>query len=194
MKKKSRKGAPGQKSHPESPRPAAIISQLKREPNELRRKMLLVGYLSNKLSKKGKSIFLVGGQAVETYTAGQFTTGDIDITTTDKEATEKLLVQMGFTREGIVWLSTGLGVAVHIVGDYPTRSEKVRKIDVGPYTVYVTGVEDLIVDRFKAAKSWKSERDREQGVVLFNVFRGSIDAEYLRRRAREESVEDVLPE
>jgi len=155
--------------------------------------MLLVGYISEKLSKEGDFIFLVGGQAVETYTAGQFTTGDIDITTTDKEATEKVLAQMGFSREGMVWLNERLGVAVHIVGDYPTRSERVRKFDVGPYRVTVIGVEDLIIDRLAAAKFWKSERDREQAVVLFAAFRRVIDPEYLRKRAREQHVEDTLP-
>ena len=55
-------------------------------------------------------------------------------------------------------------------------------------------VEDLTVDRLTAAKSWKSERDREQAAVLFSAFRRSIDAEYLRKRAKESSVEDILPE
>jgi hypothetical protein len=155
--------------------------------------MLLVGYLTEKLFKDGKSIFLVGGQAVEAYTGGQFTTGDIDITTTDKEATEKVLAQMSFTREGMVWLNERLGLAVHIVGDYPTRSEKVRKVDVGSYRVHVIGVEELIIDRLKAAKFWKSERDSEQAVVLLNAFRRTVDIEYLRKRAREENLEDVLP-
>lgn len=174
-------------------RPRAIVSQLKKESNELRKKMLLVGYLTEKLFKDGKSIFLVGGQAVEAYTGGQFTTGDIDITTTDKEATEKVLAQMSFTREGMVWLNERLGLAVHIVGDYPTRSEKVRKVDVGSYRVHVIGVEELIIDRLKAAKFWKSERDSEQAVVLLNAFRRTVDIEYLRKRAREENLEDVLP-
>lgn len=177
-----------------SPRPRAIISLLKGEPNELKKKMLLVGYLTDRLSKKGHSLFLVGGQAVETYTAGQFTTGDIDITTTDQAATEEKLSQLGFAKEGMVWLNERLGVAVHIVGTYPTRSEKVRTVDVGPYRVRVVGVEDLIIDRLAAAKFWKSQRDAEQATVLFNGFSKSIDLEYLKKRAREEKVEDILPE
>ncbi len=175
-------------------RPRAIVSQLKGEPNELKKKMLVVGYIAYRLSNKGISVFLVGGQAVETYTAGQFTTGDIDITTTDKKATERLLIQMGFTRAGMVWLNERLGLAVHIVADYPSRTEKVRNIDVGSYRVRVVGVEDLIIDRLAAAKLWKSERDREQAIVLSNGFRGSIDIEYLRKRAGEENLEDALPE
>ena len=171
----------------------AIVSQLKKEPNELKKKLLLVGYISSRLSRHGGSVFLVGGQAVETYTAGQYTTGDIDITTTDREGTEEVLAQMGFVREGMVWLNERLAVAVHIVGSYPSRTEKARTIEVGPYAVRVVGVEDLIVDRLAAAKFWKSERDREQASTLLHGFRDRLDIDYLWRRAKEEKVEDLLP-
>ena len=177
--------------------PKAVVSQLKREPNELKKKMLLVGYISSRLSKsrlskRGDSVFLVGGQAVEAYTAGQFTTGDIDITTTDRERTEEVLAQMGFVKEGMVWLNKELAVAVHIVGSYPSRTEKARTIIVGPYEVKVVGVEELIIDRLAAAKFWKSERDAEQASVLLHIFGDRLDAAYLRRRAKEEMVEDLL--
>ncbi len=174
--------------------PSALIGQLKKEPNELKKKMLLVGYLSDELSKRGAFLFLVGGQAVETYTAGQFTTGDIDITTTDQEATEKLLTRLSFKREGMIWLNEKLAIAVHIVASYPTRTEKVRTVEVGPYRVGVVGVEELIIDRLRASKFWKSGRDAEQAWVLFNGFRKRIDLDYLRRRAKEEKVDDILPE
>ena len=171
-----------------------MIRQVKKEPNELKRKMLLVGYLSDELSKRGAFVFLVGGQAVETYTAGQFTTGDVDITTTDQEATERLLTRLGFRREGMIWLNEKLAIAVHIVGSYPTRTEKVRTVEVGPYRVRVVGVEELIIDRLRAAKSRRSGRDAEQALVLFSGFRKRINLEYLRRRAKEEKVDDILPE
>lgn len=174
--------------------PRALIAQLTKEANELKRKMLLVGYLSDQLSKKGAFVFLVGGQAVETYTAGQFTTGDIDITTTDQKATEKLLTQVGFKKEGMIWLNERLAMAVHIVGSYPARTEKVRTVRIGPYMVRIVGVEELILDRLKAAKYWKSGRDAEQALVLFNGFRNRIDIDYLRKRAKEEGVDDILAE
>jgi len=174
--------------------PTTLIRQVKKEPNELKRKMLLVGYLSDELSKRGAFLFLVGGQAVETYTAGQFTTGDIDITTTDQEATERLLTRLGFKREGMIWLNEKLAIAVHIVGSYPTRTEKVRTVEVGPYRVRVVGVEELIIDRLRAAKSQRSGRDAEQALVLFSGFRKRIDLDYLRRRAKQEKVDDILPE
>ena len=87
-----------------------------------------------------------------------------------------------------------LAIAVHIVGSYPTRTERVRTVEVGPHTVRVVGVEELIVDRLRAAKFWKSRRDADQAGVLFNGFRERIDLEYLEKRAQEERVDDILAE
>src|SRR2546428_10511138 len=116
-----------------------FVSQLKKEPNELRRKMLLVGFITKKLDQKQVYVYLVGGQAVETYTAGQFTTGDIDITTTDRNETEVILARLGFQREGMISLNLKPGLAVQIAGLYPTRSHKITTIDVGPFKASAVG-------------------------------------------------------
>jgi hypothetical protein len=174
------------------PAPGEFVRRLKREPNELKKKLLLLGYISARLSKKGGTVFLVGGQAVETYTGGVFTTGDIDITTTDEGGTEALLSKLGFARKGMVWVSPLLGLAVHLVASYPRRSLRARTLEAGGYSIKVVGVEDLIVDRLAAAKFWKSERDMEQARALLSVFRGSVDRGYLQRIAREEVVDDFL--
>ncbi len=173
-------------------RARALVALLKREPNELRRKMMLLGYLTDRLERKSQSVYLVGGQAVETYTAGQFTTGDIDITSTDRKATEEILARMGFKQEGMVWINEALSMAVHIVDMIPNRAEKTRLIHIGPYTVRVVGVEDLIIDRLAAAKFWKSDRDAEQARALFNAFAKQIDTKYLKERAGEERVDELV--
>ena len=172
----------------------SVVPRLRKEPDELTRKMLLIGYITERLEReKPESVYVVGGQAVETYTAGQFRTGDIDIVTPDSKAAEEILEQIGFEREGMIWLSKALGLAVHIVGLSPTNSEKARIIHAGPYQVRIVGVEDLIIDRLAAAKFWKSQVDLEQAKALWKGFRKQIDLQYLRKRAREENVEDVLP-
>jgi hypothetical protein len=172
----------------------SVVPRLRKEPDELAKKMLLIGYLTERLEReKPESVYVVGGQAVETYTAGQFRTGDIDIVTPDSKAAEEILQQIGFEREGMIWLSKALGLAVHIVGLSPTNSEKARIIHAGPYQVRIVGVEDLIIDRLAAAKFWKSQVDLEQAKALWKGFRKQIDLQYLRKRARDEKVEDVLP-
>ena len=172
------------------PTPSGFASKLAKEPNELKKKMLLLGYLSSSLP--GASLFLVGGQAVETYTAGVFTTGDIDFTTTDTPGTEALLSRLGFEKEGMIWTSSRLGLAVHLVSSYPRRSLRARTIEVDGYAVKVVGVEDLIVDRLAAAKFWKSGRDLEQAKALLNTFGETIDMAYLEKTADEEMVGDAL--
>jgi hypothetical protein len=177
---------------PALPAPREFLPRLAREPNELKKKLLLLGYISARAARGGASVFLVGGQAVETYTGGVFTTDDIDITTTDTKGTEGLLSKLGFAREGMIWVSTRLGLAIHLVSSYPSGSLRVRTIEVDGYTVKIVGVEDLIIDRLTAAKYWKSERDGEQAEALLNVFRESIDNAYLNRLAKDESVYDYL--
>src|SRR6267378_26 len=171
----------------------SVIPRLKKEPDELARKMLLIGYLTERLErKKPESVYIVGGQAVETYTAGQFRTGDIDIVTPDSKVAEEILKQIGFEREGMIWLSKVLGLAIHIVGLSLRNFEKARIIRAGPYLVRIVGVEDLIIDRLEAAKFWNSQVDLEQAKALWKGFRKQIDLQYLRKRARQERVEDVL--
>src|SRR5947209_20105717 len=93
------------KTYSEALTSKSFISRVRKEPNELRKKMLLLGYVTSKLEKKNQSIFLVGGQAVETYTAGQYLMGDIDVTTSDSAKTQNVLKSLGFEEFGIICCS-----------------------------------------------------------------------------------------
>ena len=168
----------------------SFISRVRKEPNELRKKMLLLGYVTSKLEKKKQSIFLVGGQAVETYTAGQFLTGDIDVTTSDSATTQKVLKSLGFEEIGMIWLNKPLGIAFHIVGYFPP--ERSRTIRVGPYKARIVGVEELILDRLSAAKFWNIPADYEKAKVLYDNFEKQIDKDYLREIAKKQKVDNLL--
>ena len=168
----------------------SFISRLRKEPNELRKKMLLLGYVTSQLEKKKQSIFLVGGQAVETYTAGQFPTGDIDVTTSDSATTQKVLKSLGFEEIGMIWLNKKLGIAFHIVGYF--APEKPGTIRVGPYKVRIVGVEELILDRLSASKFWNIPADYEKARVLYDNFKKQIRLDYLREAAKKKKVEDLF--
>ena len=176
--------------------PVGFVRWLRKEPNELKKKTLFTGFVFDKLARQGVDSYLVGGEAVELYTAGQFATGDIDITVSDKSKAERLLLQMDFKREGMIWLNENLGIAVQIVASYPTRTEKARTIEVAGLKVKIEGVEDLIVDRLVSAKYWRSnpKLDMEQAAVLLGNFKQSLDLNYIRKRASEENVEDYYDE
>src|SRR2546428_11623447 len=77
----------------------SVVPRLRKEPEELARKMLLIGYLTERLEKKKpESIYLVGGHAVETNTDGQFRIVDIDIVTPDSEGAEDNLKRIVYER------------------------------------------------------------------------------------------------
>jgi len=176
-----------------SVRARGFLSQLKKEQNPLRMKMLLLGYITDRLEKKAQHVVLVGGQAVETYAGGQFPTGDVDITTTDSKTTEEFLKSLGFRNVSMIWLNEQLGVAIQIVGDSLAGSfEKTRTIQTGPYNVKVIGVEDLIVDRLSHAKLWNSSGDLEKAKVLYANFERQIDESYLKETAAKRGVKDFL--
>ena len=170
--------------------PKSFIAKVRKEPNELRRKMLLLGYVSSQLEKKKQSVFLVGGQAVETYTAGQFPTGDIDVTTSDSPTMQKVLKSLGFEEIGMIWLNKKLGIAFHIVGYL--APEKPGMIRVGPYKVRIIVVEELILDRLSAAKFWNIPADYEKAKVLYDNFKKQTDIDYLEENAKKRKVEDLL--
>lgn len=170
--------------------PKSFVAKVRKEPNELRRKMLLLGYVTSQLEKKKQSVFLVGGQAVETYTAGQFPTGDIDVTTSDSTTMQKVLKRLGFEEIGMIWLNKKLGMAFHIVGYF--APEKPGTIRVGPYGVRIVGVEELILDRLSVAKFWNIPADYEKAKVLYDNFKKQIDVDYLQENAKKKKVEDLF--
>lgn len=172
----------------------AFEKRMMRERDQFNRKLLFIAYLFERLGERGVTTYLVGGQAVELYTGGQFTTGDIDITSTDRKATVKLLEAMKFVKTGMIWLREGFGIAVQIVGNYPSATEKSRTIEIAGVKVNVVGVEDLIINRLVSAKFWRSnpKLDLEEARVLWNGFKESLDAKYLRKGASDEHVSDYL--
>lgn len=195
-KHRKRKSAKKQRSSEKNNPTGKFLAVVRSEPDPLNKKALLIGYVFEKLSERGVDACLVGGEAVELYTAGQFVTGDIDITVADRTFAERIFLSIGFTKEGMIWLNEDLKVAFQIVARYPSRAEKIRIIRAHSFAIKVVGVEDLIIDRLVAAKYWRSnpKLDSEQATVLFHNFRKSIDIAYLKRRASEELVEDFLGE
>lgn len=180
--------------HGKTPRVSEWIRQLKKEKDAFRRKLKFLGHFFGELKELGVDAYLVGGQAVEIYTGGQFSTGDVDITAGNREEAAKLLLRLGFKKTGMIWLREDLGIAVQIVGARPSSTEKARTLVIDGSDVKVVGVEDLVIDRLVSSKYWRSnpKLDLEQAAVLVNEFRDSLDLKYLRTRADEEHVVDYL--
>ncbi len=175
----------------------ADYKQLLGERDNLKRKIMFAGFLTNKLSEKKVQIIVVGGGAVEIYTAGHFSTGDLDLAVSDKKLTESVLDDLGFEKTGMVWASKQLGIAVHVLeGSYSGDYSKTRIFKLGKYKVRLAAVEDLIVNRLTAAKYWKGnvQAELEQAKALLKIHENRIDMSYLEELAKKNAVDDFLAE
>lgn len=173
----------------------ADYKELLKERDNLKRKVMFAGFLTNKLLEKNVQIIVVGGGAVEIYSAGHFTTGDLDLAVSDKKLTESLLQDLGFEKSGMVWFSEKLGIAVHVLeGAYSGDYEKTKIFKVGKYSIRLAAIEDLIVNRLNAAKYWKGneQAELEQAKALLKIHEKRIDMKYLEEVAKKNKVEDFL--
>ena len=71
-------------------------------------------------------------------------------------------------------------------------NEKLTKVNIDKYEVFVIGIEDLIVDRLCACKFWESSLDCEQAKVMLKIHKEEIDYVYLKKKAKQEEVIEYL--
>ncbi len=155
---------------------------------ELSSKFRVLAEISEKLPGKKKPI-LVGGSAVEFYTRGTCKSIDIDLLA-DRDSLEKVLEKMGFSKIGRHWFYTK-DIGIEVVGESP-EGRRVNEVLHEGKLIRILSIEDLIVDRLNACKHGKSQYDCEQAQVLFGVYSGKLDLEYLKKRMKEEDLEMEL--
>ncbi|MCX7793859.1 MAG: hypothetical protein N2257_05590 [Thermodesulfovibrionales bacterium] len=176
------------------------IEELNRIEDPVKKRAFFIAILSEEIKKRGGSPpILVGGMALELYTQGSYTTGDIDIKA-PKEPLEEILQEWGFTKKGRVWFNEILDIYIDWLGgsldEGPEAEERANKIIVGEgLEIKIISIEDLIIDRLNAYKWWNDEDSLLWVKVLLKVKEAmgeTPDKDYLKRRAKEEKVEDII--
>jgi hypothetical protein len=135
---------------------------------------------------------LVGGAAAVLYTAGLYSTGDLDFVGTMPAEVERRLVACGFSRQGRYWVFAPGELFLELPAAHLDPEEQAARIRIGKWTVLALSPEDLLVDRLAAWQFWSSETD---AVGAFLIRRGvgkGIDDNRLRDAARRRGVEPAL--
>jgi excisionase family DNA binding protein len=159
----------------------------------LERRLTFVGLLSRGVEALGwPAPVVVGGHAVEFYTAGGYTTVDIDLAGAS-EPVAQVLEAWGFSREGRHWYDNELGLVVEVPGSQLAADEAAHTLTlrIGRVAVLIIGIEDLVIDRLAACEHWRHNESCEWAARLLAVA-VDLDEPYLKRRAAEEDVEDAL--
>ena len=142
---------------------------------------------------------VVGGQAVEFYTTGGYSTMDIDIICESSIADiDEILSNLGFTRDQKYWVydDEELELAIEVPsGPLAGDKERITKVHTpNGHTAYFIGIEDILIDRLNAYVHWKENWQEEWilGMMILNY--DEIDWNYIQNRAKNELVEDNLNE
>lgn len=168
------------------------VEKLKKIENPLKRRLILVGILTKELEKKGTVPILVGGNALEVYSLGGYSTYDVDLVC-DRKVAGEVLEKLGFRKEGRFWINDELEIIVEfpdttLAGD----KDRIETFEVDGFRIHVIGKEDLIVDRLNACVFWKSSEDCRWVKELLLLYYDKIDWKYLEDRCRQEDTIDEL--
>lgn len=162
-------------------------------PDRFHRNLKALGYITYLCEKHSIQPILVGGSAVELYTVGEYTTYDVDLVLSGWEKASQLLEEIGFEKTAKHWYHETLQLPIEIPDSVLAGSmEKVIRIQTEEnFHFYVIGIEDIILDRARAAVYWNSKRDEEWVLLLMGAQFDKIDFDYLERTAQQEPGKEV---
>jgi excisionase family DNA binding protein len=159
------------------------------------RRLRLVSLLATGVVALGWSApVIVGGFAVQYYTAGDYRTLDIDLVGAS-EPVAQVLESWGFVREGRHWYDAELKFAIEVPGGQldPHERERVFGIRVAGIDAYILGLEDMIIDRLNACVHWTDAESCRWAKVMI-VSAPELDVAYLRERAKADLLVEKLDE
>ena len=169
------------------------FKKLKKLENPFKKRLYFAGILTKYLKGKKIKPIVVGGHAVEFYTLGSYTTGDIDLVSEGYEEIKGLLENWGFKKIGRIWILPKMDIEVDVVASTLESGDfsRVSEVDIEGLNVYLIGIEDLIIDRLNAFVWWKSEEDGRWARQIAKLHWKDIDKEYIEKRAKEEEILEV---
>lgn len=145
----------------------------------------LVAWLQDLFDDDEGVPILVGGAAVELYTGGAYTTGDVDLVGSVTPGVACELEEAGFERHGRHWIHEKAQIFVEFPGAALGEGEAASWSELEGRRLRIISVEDLLVDRLGAWEYWRSPVDGVNALLVWLAQMERIDIERLERRVAE---------
>lgn len=158
------------------------IGEILVQPEGTERTAALVSWIQGLFEEKESSPVLVGGAAVELYTNGAYTTGDVDLVGSVTPAVARALKESGFERHGRHWIHERAQVFIEFPGSALDPDEEASWLDFEGHRVRIISVEDLLVDRLGSWEYWQSSVDGVNAFLLWRAQRERMDVERVEDR------------
>lgn len=129
---------------------------------------------------------MVGGCAVEFYSRGGYTTGDIDLVAPGGRELAETMRALGFLKRGKDWVNDELEIYIEYWSDNLGPDEEFNEIVYHGQHLNILSIEDLIVDRLCAFKWWGSTVDGVNVMLLLESAMGYDDKVTIRKGKRED--------
>ena len=162
----------------------ARLEALDDEKDPARRRLLALGVVADRLREDELEPILVGGAALEFYTAGGYSTGDVDLALPVGPDVDQAFADLGFEKQGRYWIRDDLDLLFEapapagLPGETAPRTE----VEVDGMRVVIIGIEDLLIDRLRGQVHWKSEEDGRWARRLVLLYTDQLDWDYLEAR------------
>ncbi|MGI9276258.1 MAG: hypothetical protein ACR2PT_15635 [Endozoicomonas sp.] len=133
----------------------------------------LAAIVANHLKQQGIRVVLVGGLAVEIYSANLYLTKDIDMVNTSYDAPKSLktaMAELGFFKQGRVFVNESTQVCVEFpsaplaIGDQIIKKTTVAHSEKGDIPILLAS--DVVKDRLLAYFHWQDRPSLVQALAI----------------------------
>lgn len=148
--------------------------------------------ICDELKKYSNELVIVGGSAVEFYSAASYMTRDIDFIPRNITGIKDTMLELGFKNDGnAIWYHPDAEIIVEFPKGPLDGSYDKLCVVATPYgEVSIIGIEDIIVDRACAVQYWRDSSEWTKYLLIAHFE--TIDFEYLDKRAIETGCEETL--
>lgn len=159
--------------------------------NETERKLAVAALIDDAIRDLGFRAIVIGGVAVEFWTRGAYSTGDIDLYLPHGPAVDDRLTALGLQRQGRHWVNADLDLFIEAPASFPAANEEVVEVRLSTgRTALVLAPEDVLVYRLHEFVATGHRDVASQAVSLLTS--PELDRRRLRRRADEEGLGAAL--
>jgi len=171
----------------------AELEEVLRLENETERKLAVAALIDDLVRDLGFRAIVIGGVAVEFWTHGAYSTGDIDLYLPHGPAVDDRLAALGLRREGRHWVNTEHDLFIEAPASFPAATEEVAEVRLSTgRTALVLSAEDVLIYRLHEFVATGHRDVASQAVSLLTS--PEMDRARLGRRADEEDLGDALAE
>ena len=177
-----------------------LLHRASSKQDRLEKQLYVAAAISGVFEERGIPVVLVGGMVVEYYTAGGYTTGDIDMVLPpiEKQEIETVMRELGFERfeDYRHWLHPRIQIPV----EFPPGPlqighlivQELNEIEIEKIKLKILKVEDILLDRMIAAQEWKDLQAEAQAEMLMYAHYDRMDWSYVHQKASQLGVIELF--